>query len=133
MARAGGLLGALLLVAAGVAFAPDQAEEIPFVRNVIAPSGPPCPCGKALADINGDGRLDAIVAGSEGPLVWYAGPEWTASTIAGEGSEGSATEGGLAAADLDLDGDLDVTVGTAWFENPRLPAGDPAAGAWPGH
>jgi type 1 glutamine amidotransferase len=134
MTRPGTLLGGGLVAAAMtfalVAFALDQAEDIPFVRTVIAPAGPLCPCGKALGDLDGDGRLDAIVAGSDGPLVWYAYPDWTESVIA---DQGYVTQGGLAVGDLDRDGDLDVTVGTAWFENPRLPAGDPAADAWPAH
>lgn len=35
--------------------------------------------------------------------------------------------------DLDRDGDLDVTVGTVWFENPRLPGGKPATVPWRAH
>ncbi|MFL6203262.1 MAG: FG-GAP repeat domain-containing protein [Thermoanaerobaculia bacterium] len=122
--------GALFLVAAAIVSAPGRAEDIPFVRTVIALDSPRCPCGKALGDLDGDGRLDAIVAGSDGPLVWYAYPDWTPFVIA---VQGTTTQGGLAVGDLDRDGDLDVTVGTDWFENPRLPAGNPAAVLWPAH
>jgi hypothetical protein len=73
MRGAGGLLEVLFLVMAGIVAAPGRAEDLPFVRTVIARDSSHCPCGKALADLDGDGRLDAIVAGSEGPLIWYAG------------------------------------------------------------
>lgn len=130
MRRSGGLFGALFLAAAVIVSAPGLAEDIPFVRTVIAPDSPHGPCGNALGDLDGDGRLDAIVAGSDGPLVWYAYPDWRRSVLA---AQGYATQGGLAVGDLDRDGDLDVTVGTVWFENPRLPAGNPAAVPWPAH
>jgi len=127
--RGGGCLsGALFLVAAAIVSAPGRAEEIPFVRTVIALDSPRCPCGKALGDLDGDGRLDAIVAGSDGPLIWYASPDWTPSVLAGQGY---TTQGGLAVGDLDRDGDPDVTVGPVWFENPR--PGNPATVPWPAH
>ena len=110
MSRSGGLLAVLALLAAS-----SQAQEVPFLRTFIAPDSPHGPCGNALGDVNGDGRLDAIVAGSDGPLVWYAWPDWNRSVVA---AGGYSTQGGLAAGDLDRDGDLDITVGTVWFENP---------------
>jgi type 1 glutamine amidotransferase len=125
MRRRGGLFGILLLVATV-----SPAADVSFVRTVIAQDSPHDPIGKALGDLDGDGRTDVIVAGREGPLVWYAAPRWTRSVIAGQGY---TTQGALAAGDLDRDGDLDVTVGTVWFENPRLPSGNPAAGPWPVH
>src|SRR5215210_3182510 len=130
MRRSVSLFGALFLVAAAIVPAPGQAEDIPFVRTVIALDSPHGPCGNALGDLDGDGRPDAIVAGSEGPLVWYAYPDWTRSVLA---VQGYTTQGGLAVGDLDGDGDLDVTVGTVWFENPRLPAGKPVTVPWPAH
>lgn len=130
MRRSGGLFGALFLAVAAIVSAPGQAEPIPFVRTVIASDSPHGPCGNALGDLDGDGRLDAIVAGSDGPLVWYAYPDWSRSVLA---AQGYTTEGGLAVGDLDRDGDLDVTVGTVWFENPRRPAGSPATGPWLAH
>ncbi|HEX7182157.1 MAG TPA: ThuA domain-containing protein [Thermoanaerobaculia bacterium] len=129
MRRSGGLFGVLFLVTAVIVSAPGLAEDIPFVRTVIALDSPHGPCGNALGDLDGDGRLDAIVAGSDGPLVWYAHPDWTRSVLA---VRGYTTQGGLAIGDLDRDGDLDVTVGTVWFENPRLPAGNPTV-PWRAH
>ncbi|MFP5285580.1 MAG: ThuA domain-containing protein, partial [Thermoanaerobaculia bacterium] len=126
MRRSGGVFGVLFLAAVALGSAPGRAEDIPFVRTQIALDSPHGPCGNALGDLDGDGRLDAIVAGSEGPLVGYAFPDWTPSVLA---SRGYTTQGGLAVGDLDWDGDLDVTVGTVWFENP----GAPAAVPWPVH
>jgi type 1 glutamine amidotransferase len=130
MRGAGGFSGALFLVAAAIVAVPGRAEDLTFVRTVIARDSPHGPSGKALGDLDGDGRLDAIVAGSEGPLVWYAYPDWTRSILA---SQGYTTQGGLAVGDLDRDGDLDVTVGTVWFENPRRPAGRPVTVPWRAH
>jgi type 1 glutamine amidotransferase len=113
MRRSVSLFAALFLVAASPSIL--QAADIPFVRAVIAAESPRDPVAAALGDVDGDGRADAIVAGRHGPLAWYASPDWTESVIA----QGYRTEGGLAAGDLDRDGDLDVTLGTVWFENPN--------------
>ncbi|HJX27620.1 MAG TPA: ThuA domain-containing protein [Thermoanaerobaculia bacterium] len=126
----GGLFGVLLLASATIGATPVQAEDIPFVRTVVARESPHCPCGKALGDLDGNGHLDAIVAGSDGPLVWYEGPGWTRSVLA---PQGTTTQGGLAVGDLDRDGDLDVTVGTVWFQNPRRPGGKPTTAPWTAH
>src|SRR4028119_997522 len=130
MRGVGGLFGVLLLASATIGATPVQAEDIPFVRTVVARESPHCPCGKALGDLDGNGHLDAIVAGSDGPLVWYEGPGWTRSVLA---PQGTTTQGGLAVGDLDRDGDLDVTVGTVWFQNPRRPGGKPTTAPWTAH
>ena len=68
----------------------------------------PRPYYKMVGDINGDGRADIIVAGSKGPLVMYAGPNWEKTVIATDGFNGGVN-GELA--DIDGDGDLDIVMG----------------------
>ncbi len=76
-----------------------------------------------------DGKLDIIIGGAKGPLVWYRNPDWQKSVIADGGYNTVAG----AAADVDGDGDLDIALGgVVWLENPG-PKGDPAKDPWPAH
>jgi hypothetical protein len=76
-----------------------------------------------IADMNGDGRPDALTMGDErtklNALCWFAIPTdvrqpWTRHPI-GPPVHGAITPNG--AADLDGDGDLDVLRADTWFEN----------------
>lgn len=71
------------------------------------------PFEKSIADLDGDGVPDLIVAGAGGPAVWYHTPDWVKRTI----SSSASSQSGSATGDIDGDGDQDVVVGDTWYEN----------------
>lgn len=104
-----------LLTAFLVAGIGHAASDLSFQDTIIdaAQSGD---C-KALVDLNGDRRDDAVVGGAV--LKWYEAPTWTVHVIATAVDEFTTD---MEAADLDGDGDNDLivpdgTTGVYWFEN----------------
>ena len=107
-------------------------QSIPFDQEIIDSSGPQDPWMKAVGDIDGDGRLDLIVAGRAGPVVFYHNPSWSKVTIHADiGTAETTTD--VTVGDIDGDGDQDVAVANGnWYENP-LPNGNPLNGSWQKH
>ncbi len=76
-----------------------------------------------FADIDGDGRVDAIANCDRSGLFWYSIPDdptttWRSHTIATrEEHEVHAGVSPRAVGDLDGDGDSDVVTAQAWYEN----------------
>jgi hypothetical protein len=100
---------------------------------------------KALVDINGDGKLDAVLGegqanGGPGGLYWYQAPSsgnlsdpWIKHTIAASGNFYES----IVPFDVNGDGAPDLIASdndqVVWFENPRGHGGNPATDPWTMH
>ncbi len=121
---------ALLLALSG--FSPQAMGALPSFTGHVVDDAMSGDC-KMAGDIDGDGLLDLVVAGSIGEgLCWYRFGTWH-KTLVAQPSDQFTTDGALG--DVDGDGDLDIVVpdgnqgvNLVWFRNPR-PAGDPAQGS----
>jgi hypothetical protein len=113
-------LGSIVLIALGAAA--SETRFVPF-ESVLIDSRMAGDC-KMAGDIDGDGRVDLVVAGGKDEgLVWYRNPGWQKFLIAIPSVEFS-TEGQLA--DINRDSHLDIIVADGngpgnllWFENPH--------------
>jgi hypothetical protein len=115
-------LGVPIIVLVALGSAASETAFVPF-QNVIVDSRIAGDC-KMAGDIDGDGRVDLVVAGGKAEgLVWYRNPDWQKSLVAIPLVEFS-TGGQLA--DINRDGHLDIIVADGsgpgnllWFENPH--------------
>lgn len=117
------LTGLLMLVLSGPPIHLGYAQ-VPFEEILVDSLGPIDPWGKAVGDVNGDGRPDLVVGGHDsGGLVFYANPSWTRHAIDANGAFGTDLE----VHDLNGDGEVDIAAITAderlvWYEGPHWAA-----------
>lgn len=102
-----------------------------FNHRIVAADGHRVIVEKTLADIDGDGDLDAVIGreySTVAAIQWYENPSsptasWTPHDIT---ATGQAYEDMLGA-DVDNDGDVDIIASynstVVWFSNPRIPGG----------
>ncbi len=94
---------------------PGKPREKPFERIFFDPALAAVH-DVVLADLNGDRRPDVLTMSDRNNLRWYEIPQdprrpWRRHDI------GLSVHAGIAAGDLDGDGDLDVVRSNQWFEN----------------
>lgn len=100
---------------------PDLAPEVRWKRHAIKSSGAPKHHDQMFADFDGDGSAELVSWNQRGhalmlfdiPISPRSG-DWPATTIySWDGDEHE----GLAAADMDLDGQVDIVGGGRWFRH----------------
>lgn len=145
--RTQGVTFFVLMIAAAIAMTialaplPVVAQPtIPFSYEAIDANPPDATHCKDVGDFDGDGFIDAVVAGAESGegLYWYRYPSWTKHVIVPPGVTGFTTD--MQVGDVDNDGDLDLIIpkgrsvggSVFWYENPR-PTADPTVDTWVEH
>ncbi|MFH1567094.1 MAG: VCBS repeat-containing protein [Gemmatimonadota bacterium] len=92
-----------------------------FRHHIVDLDLPPGMYGQtALADVDGDGRLEYITGQRGGTIYWYkpVAPDHWVRHVLGESSPSDV--GGIAL-DVDGDGHVDFVTGGAWYRNSRDP------------
>src|SRR2546421_6310601 len=103
--------GIILVVVGFVACACVRAAEMPKFRMQEIDKTLKIGDGVVLADINGDGKPDIVVADKE-RVIWFENPTWQLHTIlTGKTKRDNVC---LDAYDIDGDGKLDIALGAGW-------------------
>lgn len=98
---------ALLVCVAAAA----RAQATPNFKEEVIDANVGIGYGLALADVDGDGRTDILLADKD-VIAWYQNPKWTKHIMAEKLTEKDHVC--IAARDIDGDGRAEVAVGAQW-------------------
>src|ERR1041384_3846666 len=93
---------------------------LPHFRTVDIDTKVEIGYGLAIADVDGDGKSDILLADKK-TVQWYHNPDWAKHVIAENLTEQDNVC--IAAADLDGDGKCEVAVGAGWQPSDTLNSG----------
>jgi hypothetical protein len=108
----------ILGASAGIAFA--ASPPVPSFRAVNVDTNLAIGYGLAIADVNGDGRQDILLADKD-QFVWYQNPAWQKRIITGKLTPKDHVC--IAARDIDGDGKCEIAVGAEWNPNDTTGSG----------
>src|SRR5258708_25092203 len=109
-----------ILVLGTVASVGAEGLPTPKVRAVEIDSKIEIGYGVTVADIDGDGKPDIILADKK-QIVWYKNPDWKKFVIAENLTP--LDNVCVAAADIDGDGKAEIAVGAQWNPNDTVNSG----------
>ena len=89
----------------------SEAWAVEFEVVTIDPEPGKVVYAVTVADVDGDGREDAVAL-TENQLLWYQAPQWTKRVILSGGTQ--ADNVCVAPHDIDGDGQVDFAVGAGW-------------------
>src|SRR5260221_8153085 len=114
------VVGVSLLLFCGILSVGAAGMPTPKFRPVEIDSKIEIGYGVAVADIDGDGKPDIILADKK-QIVWYRNPDWKKFVIAENLT--LLDNVCVAAADVDGDGKAEIAVGAQWNPNDTVNSG----------
>ncbi len=112
------LIFASFITATNLAFAAEP--PVPRFRTVEIDAKIEIGYGVAVADVNGDGKPDIVLADKK-QIVWYENPAWQKHVIAENLTE--LDNVCIAVQDIDGDGKAEIAVGAGWNPNDTVNSG----------
>ncbi len=114
------ILRFLLCASAAAATLSGAEPKAPIFKAAVVDSNIQIGYGVAVADVDGDGRKDIVLA-DKNLFVWYQNPSWQKFVLAEKVTE--IDHVCVAASDIDGDGKAEIAVGAGWNPGDTINSG----------